>query len=172
MIRGYASYKPIFGRVLTISFSLVLALEGIAWLFSDARTLLQLSQPSSLLKYSTIDYGPLNIFSASLLCIDSSSIPIRNSLFHVAFFLKVIYPLVSAASSILLFISWQMHDIHRLWLGGRLAVAMLWICSCMHDLLWRDETPPFYLSVGGIDIRTSSSAPSEDSSEGSSEGSL
>jgi hypothetical protein len=134
-ISAYASYTPLARRVWALSYSFILACEGTAWIFGH--TILPHGRPNySALMQSTIDYGPLNIFTAALLATDSSAIHLRSPLFQIAWGVKLLYPLFSAALSIVLLVSESAFGSHRNWVAIRLLVTVLWICAYLGELKW------------------------------------
>jgi hypothetical protein len=88
---------------------------------------------------SPIDYGPLNIFTAALLATDTSAIHLRSPLFQLAWVVKLLYPVFSAASSVTILISKGAIDMHRNWLVVRLLVTVLWICAYLGELKWWEK---------------------------------
>lgn len=135
MVRAYGLYASVSRRILGYLFSLLLSLEGAGWI---VRRLLMPEDflVSSLLAESMLNYGPLNIFCAALVFTDSFAIHLRDKFFQFAWMLKISYLLFSASQSISLLAKDIVLGSHRAWVATRLVVTLLWICSCLEDLIW------------------------------------
>jgi hypothetical protein len=133
MLRAYALYTSFTRRTFALTFSLLLFLEGLAWIIcrSIFQTRTALSAP--------VDYGPLNIFSAALVLTDSSAIHMRSLVFRFAWIIKFAYLLFSASLSGIILVSGRVGGVHRIWVMVRLVFTGLWIYSCADDLIWWKE---------------------------------
>lgn len=91
---------------------------------------------SSLLAESILNYGPLNIFCAALVFTDSFAIHLHDKFFQLAWMLKISYMLFNASHSTSLLAKDVVMGSHRAWVATRLVVTLLWIFSCLEDLIW------------------------------------
>jgi hypothetical protein len=160
MIRAYALYSSFLRRGLGISFSLVLAIEGIAW-FLGRELLRPRAGNIAIILDSTVGYGPVKIFAAALLATDSSAIHLRNTVFRVAWTVKFVYLLFIVALSSVQLISNGVSDVCHTWLAVRLCLTIPWIVASADDLLWWKEQS--LVELPGLKV--DGSVPSESDSE-------
>lgn len=160
-VSAFAAHAPFSRRVWAVSYSVILALEGLGWLFGGTIVLARKTSASPLMR-STLDYGPLNIFTAALLATDSSAMHLHTSLFYFARAIKLLYPLYSASISIALLLVRAPVCTDYVWTLARLTVTVLWIYYCMKDLnQWNIDKLPLP-SIPGIEFRESSESGSSD----------
>lgn len=159
----FEAHAPFSRRVWSLSYSLILALEGLGWIFGGTILLARKTSDSPLMR-STLDYGPLNIFTAVLLATDSSAMHLHTPLFYFARAVKLLYPLYSASVSIALLLARAPVCMDRMWTLTHLTVTLLWIYYCVKDLrLWNiGELPlPKIPGIRFIDSSESGSSGTE-----------
>jgi len=140
MVRAYTLYKSNIRKVVSLLFSSLLALEGLAWLFwFSMMPGLQWAQVSK----STFNYGPLNIFTAALVATDSTAFHFTDTIFTIAYTVKLLYLLFTASIASFALTKSSVVSLHRTWIALRLIITLFWICVSSDDLLWWKDQSVF-----------------------------
>jgi len=133
MVRAYALYKAPTRKLVSLLFSSILALEGAAWLFGFST--MSEFQWTQLAK-TTWNYGPLNILTAALIATASTAFHFTDTIFNIAYTVKMSYLLFNASVGTLSLITTSDSSLYRTWIATRLLITLFWICISSDDLLW------------------------------------
>ena len=126
-------YASTSRRALSYLFSVILALEGLAYIIGTSIFLKE--EPTSFLQSTRSVIGPLNLFCATLIFTDSSAIHSRDTKFEFLWGVKLIYLLFTISQTGLLLTMGAVVGIHRTWLAMRSLITFLWILSRWEDFI-------------------------------------
>jgi len=114
-----------------------------------------------------LDSGPLMILGAALIATDARAIHLRTPFFDVLWSLKVLYPLHYLSQTSLFLFFGYLGDSPSLLVSMRLPFIVLWLISCMQEILSNTILAQYRLEIPGIKIHSGSVLSSDGSSDGS-----
>ena len=161
MVRTFCLSRSLRKRAIATAFSIILGLEGSAWLTGTFPVHRDLS--SSIARNFTLAHGAINIFCAALVASDATAIHLHNISFYVASTFKIIYLLFSAALGLMMQIADGLDSPARVWLATRIFFTLIWIYGYTYSLVsWTEQVIPL------IPSQTVDDASSMDSDSGES----